>query len=239
MPSPTFSLRQLLKSTVLSPSSKVPGQQNLTKFQSFSLHNTKTIEAVTSLASELEHDTENEPQFCCSKCGKTFQTWLEVARHSISENGSFAKHLTKSLDQALVIFSTEAQATSLTSVLKCRKCKFYLPSHSDKQIEQVLKHVQACGQKAEPDAHALATSECALCAGRHAGHPAAGSVCAETLKSSLALQCRPKAVTKCDNLAKLGKCLAVISHTFAQDNGDSIEELIVASKQRSKAKHFH
>merc|ERR1712051_559618 len=77
----------------------------------------------------------------CSKCDQSFQTWSQAAAHVIQDSGSFSKHLSKSLDQCLVIYSTTTtnnsnsadsskqeqtnSKPSLTSVLRCRKCKFY------------------------------------------------------------------------------------------------------------------
>ena len=159
-PKATFSLRQLLLSSVLdnkqSPKEvqKMPERPKLTKFQSFTLHNMKTIEAVSSMEEEndgecniLTGKNKNVALFC-SKCDQSFQTWSQVAAHVIQDSSSFSKHLSKSLDQCLVIYSTTNNSnadsskqeqtnskTSLTSVLRCRKCKFYLPTNSDRQLE--------------------------------------------------------------------------------------------------------
>merc|ERR1719189_3516458 len=153
-PKATFSLRQLLLSSVLdnkqSPKEvqKMPERPKLTKFQSFTLHNMKTIEAVSAMEEEnddkcniLTGKNKNVALFC-SKCDQSFRTWSQVAAHVIQDSGSFSKHLSKSLDQCLVIYSTTTNnsnadsskqeqtnsKTSLTSVLRCRKCKFYLPA---------------------------------------------------------------------------------------------------------------
>ena len=282
-PKATFSLRQLLLTSVLAnktekqtstASSKdkmqitqPPGK--LTKFQSFTLHNMKTIEAVSAMEEENITGTGNKNvSLKCSKCEQSFRTWSQAARHIIQESGSFSKHLSKSLDQCLVIYSTtsqhqvkqpnltnttisttidQAHTTSLTSVLRCRKCKFYLPTNSDRQLENVLSHVHECTESSTDDDKSRNLS-CAVC-GNKSGAAHSAQQCLSILKKSLALHCDPclvcgkKAVNlrQCEkhtNISRdqqnLGKCLAVITNAFDRDNQDSIEELIVASKQNSK-----
>ena len=203
----------------------------------------------------------------CSKCDQSFRTWSQVAAHVIQDSGSFSKHLSKSLDQCLVIYSTTTNKsnadsskqeqtnskTSLTSVLRCRKCKFYLPTNSDRQLENVLSHVHECVQTSADAAGPLeekrAGHSCAVCGGP-SGH--LEKDCLNYLKTSLALYCNPCMV--CKNMAvnlkqcekhtkisrdqKLGKCLSIITNAFDRENHqDSIEELIVASKQISKRQH--
>ena len=260
-PKATFSLRQLLLTSVLDNKSspkevqKLPkNERKLTKFQSFTLHNMKTIEAVTAMEEENEkyHISRNRNvALHCSKCDQSFQTWSQAAAHIMQESGSYSKHLSRSLDQSLVIYTTtttqnEAKSTSktsLTSVLRCRKCKFYLPTNSDGQLENVLSHVKECTGMS-----AVATSaDCSVCGSTSAG-PHSTKECLNVLKTSLALFCNPCLVckkmavnlkqcekhTKPSRDQKLGKCLAIITNAFDRENQDSIEELIVASKQNSK-----
>ena len=231
-PKATFSLRQLLLSSVLenkkSPKEvqKMPERPKLTKFQSFTLHNMKTIEAVSAMEEEnndkcniLTGKPQKNVALFCSKCDQSFPTWSQVAAHVIQDSGSFSKHLSKNLDQCLVIYSTTTTTTnnskadsskqeqtdsktSLTSVLRCRKCKFYLPTNSDRQLENVLSHVHECVQtSADASAGPLeekqrAGHSCAVCGGP-SGHPEKD--CLNFLKTSLALYCNP--CTVCKNMA--------------------------------------
>merc|ERR1712223_1374349 len=141
-PKATFSLRQLLLTSVLDNKSspkevqKLPkNERKLTKFQSFTLHNMKTIEAVTAMEEENEkyHISRNRNvALHCSKCDQSFQPWSQAAAHIMQESCSYSKHLSRSLDQSLVIYTTtktnnetkkSTSKTGLTSVLRCRKCK--------------------------------------------------------------------------------------------------------------------
>ena len=242
-PEATFSLRQLLQTSVLekSQNAKIPG--NLTKFQSFSLNNHRTVEAVSEA---FEENVSNIEKFQCSKCDSSFNSWPEVALHLLQESGTFAKHLSKSLDQSLVIFTTDAKITSLISVVRCRKCKFYLPTSSETQFANVLSHVEACAEKS---ADATADQACLTC-GNHVTQQHTRESCLRTLKEKLAIFCNPCLVCK-QNTTKMAvkndcvlhtrqkggkfeKCLAVISQTF--QDGETIEEMIVASKQRKNCK---
>jgi hypothetical protein len=280
-PKATFSLRQLLLSSVLdnkqSPKEvqKMPETPKLTKFQSFTLHNMKTIEAVSAMEEEndekcniLTGKNKNVALFC-SKCDQSFRTWSQAAAHVIQDSGSFSKHLSKSLDQCLVIYSTTTNdnkesskqeqtnsKTSLTSVLRCRKCKFYLPTNSERQLENVLSHVLECAQTSAgaavgPLEEKRAGHSCAVCGGP-SGH--LENDCLNYLKTSLALYCNPCMVckknmavnlkqcekhTKISRDQKLGKCLSIITNAFDRENhqDSTIEELIVASKQNSKRQH--
>ena len=111
-PKATFSLRQLLLTSVLDNKSspkEVQKMPKLTKFQSFTLHNMKTIEAVSAMEEENEKRnvlTEKNIALFCSKCDQSFPTWSQAAAHVVQDSGSFSKHLSKSLDQCLVIYST-------------------------------------------------------------------------------------------------------------------------------------
>lgn len=213
-PKPTFSLKQLLQSSVLEKDEK------LSHFQSFSLHNQKTVEAVNA----MNEPSENLPKFNCSTCKKSdFQNWNQIAGH-LENSGSFSKHLCKSLDQILVIYTKENGFQSCASVLRCRKCKFYLPTNSDRQIESALKHVEECGN---PE------TECEFCGKARALHKNGRAACAQKVSALLALKCNNdnKAVTKSERILMMEKCLNILM-TFPQE--ESIEELIVASKQRSK-----
>ena len=154
------------------------------------------------------------------------------------------------LDQCLVIYETDKKNISLTSVLRCRKCKFYL------NLESVSSHSKACNHGGSQPKARGAQEECTVCGTRghnlttHAGEP-----CLSALQTTLALRCRrnnnnnnsclvcSKAVKGnffCENhtlssspkFLKIGQCFAAIINAFTED--DSIEELIVASKQRSK-----
>lgn len=229
LPEATFSLRQLLQTSVLDDKVK------LAKFQSFTLHNMKTIEAVNAASANTIKDAP-KTKISCSKCRQETD-W----DHLVQQSGTLAKHLSKSLDQNLVIYSTaDSSKVSLTSVLRCRKCKFYLPTHSDKQLQKVLEHVQSCQHPPN------SSNCCAVCgAAGNSKHD-----CGQTLKESLVLHCHQdwavnnnnqnKAVNNLRknvvNIGKLAKCLNIISHAFLQESNDcSIEELIVASKQKIKS----
>ena len=222
----TFSLRNLLQSKVL-----IPGK--LKKFQSFSLHNMKTIEA----AVKSIQTSEVQGTFHCNECSEKWAlnstNWPDIARHVIQNSGTFSKHLSPMIDQHLVILSTEQNGQNLntwTSVLKCRKCKFYL----DGNLEN-----HACFTKS-------ARSACALCNKRHAGGPS--EECGRALTRALAISCR-KSCLKCDSkavnpkncenhtfksetLQTIAKCFATLTNAFNEDTNDTIEELIVASKQK-------
>ena len=228
----TFSLRQHLQSNL---STNLSGK--LKKFQAFSLQDMKTIEAVSNAI-----HTENEAHgtFQCSQCPQSWplnsgssSNWLEIVRHLVHKSGTFAKHLSPLVDQYLVILSTDQKVFSWTSVLKCRKCKFYLNGDDD-----LTSH--ACFKSAR--------GACALCNTRHTGSGPSDK-CVSLLTGALALHCKnsskcddKKAVIKNNNnnhhtlkketLLKVANCFATITNAFNEDANDSIEELIVASKQQ-------
>ena len=177
------------------------------------------------------------------------KTWPDIVAHIAQDSGTFAKHLSKMLDQCLVVYETDAKVVSLTSVLRCRKCKFYLPT----RLESVVSHAKAC---ASPKASTQ--KECTVCNACHS--TSSTHACSSALRTTLALHCRSlgsksclacsKAVIKnsmlfCENhtpsqekFLKIGHCFATIVNAFTEHSNDSIEELIVASKQRSKSKIY-
>ena len=256
---PTFSLRNLLESSL-----KIPGK--VKKFQAFSLSNMKTVGAVSGLfqhSSTMKMSSENYT-FQCSKCNLAFEDWHQMITHTFQQSGTFAKHLSKMLDQSLVMLHTDQNVTSVATVLKCRKCKFYLPHHD---LDQVLKHAKACNEASKQGRAGPSEGACALCGSRTHSAPS-DQFCASVLEASLALSCNPplaaanqKSCLECKNMAvnypplddhsndkfpfckqhlsskekfvKLMKCFATITDAFHQSD-DSIEELIVASKQHHK-----
>ena len=80
-PKATFSLRQLLLSSVLdnkkSPKEvqKMPERPKLTKFQSFTLHNMKTIEAVSA----MEEENDDKCNILTGKNQKNVALFYEIA----------------------------------------------------------------------------------------------------------------------------------------------------------------
>lgn len=282
---PTFSLRSLLETSVLN--CKIPGK--LKKFQAFSLSNMKTITAVSNNNAlngpgGLLDFSKPDPSlvFQCSICAQSMTEWPQIIQHIVQHSGTFAKHLSKMLDQSLVMLTTDQEITSVTNVLKCRKCKFYLPN-SD--LNQVWKHIKECSEISKlARGSAPSTSmpgnnsenaACVLC-NSHTHSVPSESNCIKVLKSSLALNCNKITTTnqskclECSNMAvtkqtttpqqlddnnkiyfpfcnlhfsshekfvKLMKCFSTITHAFHQSD-DSIEEIIVASKQQHK-KHFN
>lgn len=242
---PTFSLRQFIQSSILN---NVPGK--LVKFQAFSLGNMKTVEAVSTLQFSKSL-RDNGQTFYCSKCGQKWpaepRNWPDIVSHIVQHCGALGKHLTQNLDQHLVALQTDQGATSLASVLRCRKCKFYLASSG------VAKHADQCWSKMTADVGC-----CVYCGlvNRPADH-----ACLRTLKSSLVLGCNktnPDSCLVCKKMAvktknyfplcanhasssekfsKLTDCFAAILDAFSGENSDvdSIEELIVASKQKVKS----
>ena len=190
------------------------------------------------------------------------------------------------LDQSLVMLHTDQEITSMANVLKCRKCKFYLPN-SD--LNQVWKHIKECSEISKlarggggvpgvvPGNNNNENTACALCNSRTHSVPSE-SDCVNVLKSSLALNCKKNTnnnqseCLECSNMAvktkqtttttktqldnkvyfpfcnlhfsshekfvKLMKCFSTITHAFHQSD-DSIEEIIVASKQQHKNNHFN
>ena len=249
---PTFSLRNLLETSL-----KIPGK--IKKFQAFSLSNMKTVGAVSGLFQDSS--TKMKMSFQCSKCNLAFEDWHQMITHTFQQSGSFAKHLSKMLDQSLVMLHTDQNVTSVATVLRCRKCKFYLPHHD---LEQVLNHVKACNEASKQARAGSSEGACALCGSRTHSAPS-DQLCVKALKASLALSCNSlaanqKSCMECKNMAvnypldhhsndkfplckqhlsskekfvKLMKCFATITDAFHQSD-DSIEELIVASKQHHK-----
>ena len=253
---PTFSLRNLLETTL-----KLPGK--LKNFQAFSLSNMKTISAVSCLKKQYQESITNNKvniPFHCSKCARYLEDWPEIIQHIVQHSGTFSKHLSKMLDQSLVILNTDQGVTSVTNVLKCRKCKFYLPNFD---LNQVLQHVKKCSEVSKLARSSI--DECPLCGSRT--HSAPSDKCVSTLKECLALDCNAEsrgfdtrhgkkhnclecnmAVNLSDNMkfpfcnvhisshekfVKLMKCFSNITEAFHQSH-DSIEEFIVASKQQQK-----
>ena len=155
--------------------------------------------------------------------------WPEITRHLLQKSGTFNKHLSPLVDQHLVILSTDQNLTTWTSVLKCRKCKFYLNG-------DLANH--SCFKKKS------ARSPCPLCNTNHASGPS--EKCEAVLKRALAISCK-NSCSKCEKLAVIkncenhtlkgeinlmvAKCFATLTNAFNQDTNDTIEELIVASKQ--------
>jgi len=237
----TFSLRNLLQSKVL-----LPGK--LKKFQSFSLHNMKTIEAAVKSLPYSEN-SKIPGNFQCNECDQKWAlnstNWPEIARHILQNSGTFGKHLSPMIDQHLVILSTEENGqilNTLIPVLKCRKCKFYLAGNLENHACFAAKN-------------ASARSACALCNKRHAGD-GPSEECGRALTRALALSCR-KSCLKCEiqnskavknkksqkkncenhtfkseTLHTVAKCFATLTNAFNEDTNDTIEELIVASKQK-------
>ena len=235
-PESTFSLRQHLQSAT---------SQKVKKFQAFSLQDLKTVEAV----SKAFQISENEEIFQCFQCDQKWtlngSNWPEIVRHLVQKSGTFAKHLSSLVDQYLVILQTDQKTLSLTSVLKCRKCKFYLNvSTIISKVSYLLILISYLFtlQISKVENHACLKSArgttCALCNTKHAGGPS--EKCVRALTGALALHCKKstsdnKAVIpnlKKEIVLKVANCFATITNAFNEDANDSIEELIVASKQQ-------
>jgi hypothetical protein len=245
----TFSLRQLISKSIL----KTEKSEQIDKFQSFCLNNSKTLDALAQKKIEFNWNCNKEKIFSCVECDEKWaicdENWPQIVSHFASNcpDAKMGKHLSQMLDQHLVLFETKepeekncGTTTNICSVLRCRKCKFYLPQNV------VFAHAQKCWPTRLADAAHAGGKACALC-GAHSHRAPGEKACAQTLMTSRAVRCnnnnnnknnkneqlskQQQAVNQ-KNLDKLKLVYANVFNTFY--NGENIEELIVASKQRLK-----
>ena len=274
----TFSLKNLVAQSFLKESEK------LQSCQSFSLTSMRSVEAVAANEkAELKQSQSEASFYRCAQCDQkwllTSENWPKIAQHitriQSDNSGVFGKHLSKMLDQHLVLFQAKDGALSFTSVLKCRKCKFYIEHHSD--LEGLAAHYEACFKTKPINSSA---QRCDICASAQSADDLHS--CLDHLSKSLLLQCKSKdaedqdcllcyphnnnnnntkaviSTTNCKQnqisqeqrnlcekhcnnnnnsksakfISKMATCLSEISRVF--ESGESIDEHIVASKQRLK-----
>lgn len=257
----TFSLRQLL-------TGKLIKEKHLERFQSFSLCGSRTLDALAASYQQKEYQevSGNSLAYECLHCSKSWPitraNMAQIVGHfsplndadDVDDNGSSSqhvsgKHLSKVYDQLQVAVSLKNNNNiGLTSVLRCRKCKFYLPPFSSSGLE-LVQHAQECFKAKFQRG---GSKVCLVCNGKHHQQQMGSSKCVENLLSSLAVNCcRSKLCLKCcrqtNGPAVCQKCLAnlqddngtlertadaysLIFDTFAQ--ADMIEEQIVAAKRQ-------